>query len=166
MIIFGINSCTAMNLLYVPCLSVIYYITDLLGENIHMVYFQYGFIIFINLFKILFNTSFMISKLEIADILIASVNHSTFNYENIFHISSVQSLSHIRLCNPMGCSMLGFPVHHQLPELAQTHADKCQACLLQRGQVSYSLAQILAQTLLFYFHLAHLSVPKILQDTK
>ena len=25
------------------------------------------------------------------------------------------------LCNPMGCSMPGFPVHHQLLELAQTH---------------------------------------------
>ena len=25
------------------------------------------------------------------------------------------------LCNPIGCSMPGFPVHHQLPELAQTH---------------------------------------------
>ena len=25
------------------------------------------------------------------------------------------------LCNPMDCSMPGFPVHHQLPELAQTH---------------------------------------------
>ena len=24
-------------------------------------------------------------------------------------------------CNPMDCSMPGFPVHHQLPELAQTH---------------------------------------------
>ena len=108
----------------------------------------------------------MISKLEIADILIASANHSIFNYENIFRISSVQSLSRIQLCNPMDCSMLGFPVHHQLPELAQTHADKCQANLLQKGQVSYSLAQILSQALQFYLHLAHLSVPKILQDTK
>ena len=26
------------------------------------------------------------------------------------------------LCDPMGCSMPGFPVHHQLPEFAQTHA--------------------------------------------
>ena len=26
------------------------------------------------------------------------------------------------LCNPMDCSTPGFPVHHQLPELAQTHA--------------------------------------------
>ena len=25
------------------------------------------------------------------------------------------------LCNPMDCSMLGFAVHHHLPELAQTH---------------------------------------------
>ena len=25
------------------------------------------------------------------------------------------------LCNSMDCSMPGFPVHHQLPELAQTH---------------------------------------------
>ena len=26
----------------------------------------------------------------------------------------------LTLCNPMDCSMPGFPVHHQLPELAQT----------------------------------------------
>ena len=26
------------------------------------------------------------------------------------------------LCDPMDCSMPGFPVHHQLLELAQTHA--------------------------------------------
>ena len=26
------------------------------------------------------------------------------------------------LCDPMDCSTPGFPVHHQLPELAQTHA--------------------------------------------
>ena len=25
------------------------------------------------------------------------------------------------LCDPMDCSAPGFPVHHQLPELAQTH---------------------------------------------
>ena len=25
------------------------------------------------------------------------------------------------LCDPMDCSMPGFPIHHQLPELAQTH---------------------------------------------
>ena len=27
----------------------------------------------------------------------------------------------LTLCNPMDCSMPGFPVHHQFPELAHTH---------------------------------------------
>ena len=27
----------------------------------------------------------------------------------------------VRLCDPMDCSTPGLPVHHQLPELAQTH---------------------------------------------
>ena len=34
---------------------------------------------------------------------------------------SFQSLSHVQPCDPMDCSMPGFPVHHQLLELAQTH---------------------------------------------
>ena len=28
------------------------------------------------------------------------------------------------LCNPMDCSTPGFSVHHQLPELAQTHVHR------------------------------------------
>ena len=37
-------------------------------------------------------------------------------------ISSVQSLSHVQLFgDPMDCSMPGFPVYYQLPELIQTH---------------------------------------------
>ena len=39
-------------------------------------------------------------------------------------VSSVQLFSHVGLfanCDPKDCSMPGFPVHHQLPELAQTH---------------------------------------------
>ena len=35
--------------------------------------------------------------------------------------SSVQLLRCIQLCNPMDCSMPGFPVFHCLPEFAQTH---------------------------------------------
>ena len=34
---------------------------------------------------------------------------------------SVQSFSGVWLCNLMDYSLPGFPVHHQLPELAQTH---------------------------------------------
>ena len=41
------------------------------------------------------------------------------------HISSVQFSSVAQscqtLCDPMDCSTLGFPVHHQLPEFTQTH---------------------------------------------
>ena len=33
---------------------------------------------------------------------------------------SVQLLSCVQLCDAMDCSMPGFPVHHQLLELAQT----------------------------------------------
>jgi len=35
--------------------------------------------------------------------------------------SSVQSLSHVRLCDPINRSTPGLPVHHQLPEFTQTH---------------------------------------------
>ena len=37
---------------------------------------------------------------------------------------SVQSLSRVRLCNLMNCSMPGLPVHHQFPEFIQTHAHQ------------------------------------------
>ena len=38
---------------------------------------------------------------------------------SLFQFSSVQSLSCVQ--HPMDCSMLGLPVHHQLPEFTQTH---------------------------------------------
>ena len=41
--------------------------------------------------------------------------------QTVWLFSSVQSLSHVRLCDPMDCSMPGFPFHHQLPEFTQTH---------------------------------------------
>ena len=37
---------------------------------------------------------------------------------------SVQSLSRVRLCDPMDCSTPGLPVHHQLPEFTQTHVHR------------------------------------------
>ena len=38
--------------------------------------------------------------------------------------SSVQSLSHVRLCDPMNRSTPGLPVHHHLPEFTQTHVHQ------------------------------------------
>ena len=40
-------------------------------------------------------------------------------------VSSAQfSHSVVSLCDPMDCSTPGFPVHHQLPELTQTHIHR------------------------------------------
>ena len=39
-------------------------------------------------------------------------------------ISSVQSLSHVQLCDPMDCNTSGLPVHYQLPELTQTQVHE------------------------------------------
>ena len=40
------------------------------------------------------------------------------------------------LCDPMDCNMPGFPVHHQLPELAQTHVHHVSDAI----QPSHSLS--------------------------
>ena len=42
---------------------------------------------------------------------------------NPYQFSSVTQ-SYLTLCNPMDCSTPGFPVHHQVSELAQTHAHR------------------------------------------
>ena len=42
----------------------------------------------------------------------------------VTQFSSVQSLSYVWLCDPMDCSMPGFPVHHQLLEFTHTHVNR------------------------------------------
>ena len=45
----------------------------------------------------------------------------------LYHLShqfSSVSPPCLTLCDPMNCSMPGLPVHHQLPELAQTHVHR------------------------------------------
>ena len=56
------------------------------------------------------------------------VSLSPFPHQYLFLLvllmfSSVTQ-SCLALCNPMDCSMPGFPVHHQLTELAQTHVHR------------------------------------------
>ena len=46
----------------------------------------------------------------------------------------------LSLCDPMDCSMLGFPDLHHLPELAQTHA---------RWDMSYTALRISGQLIIF-----------------
>ena len=49
----------------------------------------------------------------------------TVFYRMLLHLNSVQFSSVAQslptLCDPMNRSMSGLPVHHQLPELTQTH---------------------------------------------
>ena len=55
--------------------------------------------------------------------------------DNMVQFSSVQSLSHVWLCDPMDCSMPGFPVHCQLPKLTQSHVHQVGDAI----QMSYPL---------------------------
>ena len=43
--------------------------------------------------------------------------------ETTYQFSSVTQLC-LTLCDPLDCSTPGLPVHHQLPELAQTHVHQ------------------------------------------
>ena len=47
------------------------------------------------------------------------MKHKLFNIQ-----FSLVALSNPTLCNPMGCRRPGFPVLHQLPELAQIHVHR------------------------------------------
>ena len=55
---------------------------------------------------------------------LASWPHSgPTSFSCLVHLRSVAQLC-LTLCDPMDCSTPGFPVHHQLPELAQTHVHQ------------------------------------------
>ena len=47
------------------------------------------------------------------------------------------------LCNPIDCSMPGFPVHHQLPELTQTHVHRVSDAI----QPSHPLSALLLSSI-------------------
>ena len=51
------------------------------------------------------------------------------------HQFSSVAQSCLTLCDPMDCSMPGFPVHHQFPELTQTHVPRVSDAI----QPSHSL---------------------------
>ena len=50
-------------------------------------------------------------------------SHSQSRASRTHQFNSVTQLC-LTLCSPMDCSMPGFPIHHQLPELAQTHGHR------------------------------------------
>ena len=56
----------------------------------------------------------------------------------LVQFSSVTQLC-LTLCDPMDCNTLGFPVHHQLLELAQTHIHWVSEALQPSHPLSYPL---------------------------
>ena len=50
---------------------------------------------------------------------------------------SVHSLSRVRLCDPMGCSTPGLPVHLQLLELVQTHVHRVNDAISPAHPLSF-----------------------------
>ena len=56
--------------------------------------------------------------------LLPCTSDRRYHLSRVRQFSSVQSLSHVRLCNPMNRSTPGLPVHHQLPEFTQTHVHR------------------------------------------
>ena len=67
-------------------------------------------------------------KLKFSTDLLTFFTKSTSTVKNevgkVLRISiqfSSVAQSCLTFCNPMDCSTPGFPVHHQLPDLAQTH---------------------------------------------
>ena len=59
-------------------------------------------------------------------------------YATPFQFSSVTQ-SCPTLCDPMDCSTPGLPVHHQLPELTQTHRVCCPSSLWCHSTISSSV---------------------------
>ena len=53
--------------------------------------------------------------------------------------------SYLSLCDPMDCCMQGSPVHHQLPELAQTHVIRVRDAI----QPSHPLSSLLLSPSIF-----------------
>ena len=78
-------------------------------------------------------------------IIVVFSKHFTFIILSVQFNSVPQSCP--ALCNPTDCSMPGLPVHHQLPELAQTHvhqvgdAIKPSHPLLSPSSPAFNLSQ-------------------------
>ena len=83
------------------------------------------FVMYLMKYKMLQHKPFCLRK-RISGIMWISENFS-------LEFSSVTQLCPA-LCDPMNCSMPGFPVHHQLPELAQTHIHQVGDAIQPTGR--------------------------------
>ena len=77
----------------------------------------------------------------------------------IFQISSIQFslLCHVWLCDPMDCSTPGFPVQHQLPELAQTQIHPVGDAIQSSHPLSSPSPPAFNQVFLNFHHISDFS---------
>ena len=73
------------------------------------------------------------------------VKLSLFADDIILNISSVQFISVTQwcptLCDPMDCSTSGFPVHHKLLEITQTHVHRVTDAIQQSHPLLSTLSE-------------------------
>ena len=107
-------------------------------------WFQTSFLISAFLMPLLYHTVFC--KLSVAAY---KWNHTASVFFCVAYFTSVSSVAQscLTLCDPMDCSTPGFPVHHQLLELAQTpvhqvgDATQPSHPLLSPSPPAFSLSQ-------------------------
>ena len=97
----------------------------------HVIFFQYLFIwlqwvlvVACKLLTVQHVGSSFLTKDQNPAPCTGSEESQSLDHQGSPSVSSVQSLSRVRLCDPMNCSMAGLPVHHQLPEFTQTHVHR------------------------------------------
>ena len=64
-------------------------------------------------------------------------------------LKSVQLLSHVQFCDLVNCSTPGFPVHYQLPELAQTHVHRVGNAIQTSHPLSSPLFSVFPSIMVF-----------------
>ena len=78
----------------------------------------------LNIFHLYFKSPYRVLEHIVLNMfyIICMLGASTNNIFKCFVCQfSLLAQHYLSLCDPMDCRTPGFPVHHQLPELAQTH---------------------------------------------
>ena len=96
--------------------------------------------------------------------IVRTVLPNSFDDSKIL-FSPFSSVAHLcpTLCNPTDCSMPGFPMHHQILELAQTHVHQVSDGILLPCVIPFSCLQFSHHQGLFKWVSSSHQVAKVLE---